>query len=63
MSNEPRPGIKTTEFWLALLVAILGGLSVAFATEDWAKVAGVIAAAISSVGYGISRAQIKTGGS
>jgi hypothetical protein len=59
--NETRPGIKTTEFWLALAVAVLGGLSAAFIDETWAKVAGVIAAAISSVGYGIARAQAKVG--
>lgn len=56
-----RPGIRTTEFWLALLVTLLGGLSAAFAQAEWARVAGMIAAALSSAGYGFARASVKRG--
>jgi hypothetical protein len=59
-SPAERPGIMTTEFWLALAVAVMGGLAAAFSDREWAKVAGVIAAAISSVGYGVARAQVKS---
>lgn len=54
-----RPGIRTTEFWLALAVAVLGGLASVYAEHEWAKVAGIIAAALASLGYGICRATVK----
>lgn len=54
-----RPGWKTTEWYLALAVAVMGGLATAFADKEWAKVAGVLAAALASVGYGMSRAATK----
>jgi hypothetical protein len=60
MKRLMKPGIKTTEFWLALLVAALGGLSAAYAESEWARVAGIIAAAIASLGYGSARARVKT---
>lgn len=56
-----KAGIKTTEFWLALVVALLGGLASIYATAEWARVAGILAAALSSMGYGISRAVVKKG--
>lgn len=55
-----RPGIKTTEFWLALTVALLGGLAGLYAEHEWAKVAGLLAAALTSMGYGASRARAKS---
>ena len=54
-----KSGIRTTEFWLALVVALLGGLASIYATAEWARVAGILAAALSSMGYGISRAVVK----
>jgi len=57
---ETKPGIKTTEFWLALFVAVCGGLSAVYIEDDWAKILGVLASALSSVGYGIARAQVKS---
>lgn len=56
---EPKPGIKTTEFWLALAVAVLGALSAAYVEAEWAKVAGILAAALASLGYGAQRAAVK----
>lgn len=54
-----RPGINTTEFWLALIVAVAGALSSVYVEAEWAKVAGIIAAALASMGYGMSRAASK----
>lgn len=58
MTNN-RPGIRTTEFWLALIVTALGAVASVYAEADWAKVAGIVAAALSSAGYSFSRAQVK----
>jgi hypothetical protein len=54
-----KAGIKTTEFWMAMLVALAGALAVVYADAQWAKVAGMIAMALSSAGYGFSRSQAK----
>ena len=56
--NETRPGILTTEFWLALIVTLLGALAAVYA-EPWAQVAGLVAAALAAAGYGFSRASVK----
>lgn len=55
-----RPGIRTTEFWLALAVAVFGGLAALYANEPWAQVAGILAAALTSLGYGMTRAKAKS---
>lgn len=57
-----RPGIRTSEFWLSLLAAILGALisSGAFAQgSPWVQGAGVLLVALSALGYGATRARIK----
>lgn len=56
-----RPGIKTTEFWLALAVALGGLLAAHYAEKDWAQIAGLVAAALASMGYGYSRKGVKVG--
>lgn len=55
-----KAGIKTTEFWLAMVVALAGALAAVYADAEWAKVAGMVAAALASAGYGFARAQTKT---
>ncbi len=57
---ETRPGIRTTEFWLALIVVLGGELSAAYSSQPWAQVVGHVAAALSALGYGFSRARVKT---
>ena len=58
-----KPGIKTTEFFIALLVVVLGGLPQAFPDGDpWVKMAGIIGAALTAAGYGFVRAKTKAGG-
>jgi hypothetical protein len=54
-----KAGIKTTEFWLAMVVTLAGAFATAYADAKWAKVAGMIAAALASAGYGFSRSQAK----
>lgn len=54
-----KTGLKTTEFWLALIVALLGGMASIYATAEWARIAGLLAAALTSMGYGLSRASVK----
>ncbi len=62
MIAEPtiRPGIRTSEFWLALAVAMFGGLAALYANEPWAQIAGILAAALTSLGYGMARAKAKS---
>lgn len=54
-----KPGIRTTEFFLALIVTVGGALATVFAEPEWAKVAGIIAAVLSSAGYGFMRTGLK----
>jgi len=56
----PKPGILTTEFFLALMVTVMGSLSAVYAEAEWARVSGIVAAAMSSAGYGFSRARVKS---
>ena len=55
-----KPGWKTTEFLIALLVT--AGVAVATVYEDqpWARMIGLVAAALTSAGYGLSRAIAKS---
>lgn len=56
-----KPGIKTTEFWMALGVVLCGALAATFASAQWAQVAGMTAAPLTSAGYGFARSQAKGG--
>ncbi len=56
-----RPGIKTTEFWMALAVVVFSSLAAMYAEKEWAQVAGVVGAALASAGYGFARSQAKQG--
>jgi len=58
-----KPGIKTTEFWLALIAMVLVAMPQAFGENapQWVQVAGIIGAALIAMGYGVSRAISKTG--
>ena len=58
--NE-KPGWKTTEFWLAMVVVVLGALPQAFDAESpWVKLGGILASALAAAGYGFSRGMVKT---
>lgn len=59
---EPKPGYRTTEFWLSAIAAILGlvyasgAVSPDSGADRWL---GLAAAALSSAGYAVSRGLAK----
>ena len=54
-------GIKTTEFWLALVAMVLVAIPQVFNdASPWVKLAGIIGAALIAAGYGFSRALAKS---
>ena len=57
-----KPGFKTTEFWLSMAAATVGGLMAAgvFAPESsLAQILGVAASALVALGYTGARLQLK----
>ena len=61
---EVKPGFKTTEFWLSLLVILLGAFAASGVLVEghWAlKGAGLLLSALGAMGYGASRAKTKLG--
>lgn len=57
---EPvKPGFKTTEFYVALAIIVLSALAAVFTNSELAKVGGMVAAALTSAGYGLARAHAK----
>jgi len=57
--EPPKPGVKTTEFWLALAVVVIGAVVAAYPQSPLAQVFGVVASALTAAGYGFARAQVK----
>ncbi len=56
---EVKPGIGTTEFWLAVVVTIIGSISAVYSSTQWGQVAGMVCATLASAGYGFSRTVLK----
>jgi hypothetical protein len=57
-----RKGLRTTEFWLSLLVVVLGALQVAGLLGQGSlveKVAGAVLAVLAQLGYGAMRVKLK----
>lgn len=54
-----RPGILTTEFWLSLVVTVMGAMAYVYADSQVMQVAGLTAATLTAAGYGFSRSQVK----
>lgn len=54
-----KPGLKTSEFYMAMAVVILGAVASVYAEAEWAQAAGMIAAALASAGYGFARSKVK----
>ncbi len=58
-----RPGFKTTEFWLTLATLIglmsLAGYGMSQQGADTAAIIGALGAALSTIGYSLSRAKVK----
>jgi hypothetical protein len=59
-----KPGYKTTEFWLSVVAAAVGCLlasGVIPPDSEMDKVIGLIATALASMGYAVSRGMVKRG--
>lgn len=58
-----KPGFKTSEFWLTLLTLIglmaLAGYGMSQQGADTAAIIGALGAALSTIGYSLSRAKVK----
>lgn len=54
-----RPGFRTTEFWLALVVVLGGSFAAIYQDNQLAQVGGSVAAALAAMGYGFARANVK----
>lgn len=60
--NEPKPGYKTTEFWLSAAASVVGLLFAAevFPSESpGEKFLGLAAMVLASLGYTVSRGMVK----
>lgn len=57
-----KPGIKSTEFWMALVVVVGGAVAAVYADKQWAKVVGMAVSGLVAAGYGFQRAMVKRGG-
>lgn len=57
--KNTRPGIATTEFWLALAIVIGSAVAATYAETDIGRIAGLVAAALVTAGYGFTRAGVK----
>ena len=57
-----KPGYKTTEFWLAAVATVVGGVTAAGlipAEGPWEQVIGLVAAALVALGYTGARLTLK----
>jgi len=59
VQRTTRPGLRTTEFWLALAATALSAAAAIYAEKEWAQVAGIIATALVAGGYGFARQAVK----
>lgn len=63
--DEPaisKPGWQTTEFWLSLAAVLVSfAISQHIVPDDtiWAKLLGILAAALTALGYSVSRSMVK----
>ncbi len=66
--KEPKPGVKTSEFWLTIVVTLVGlFVTLGMITQDQADqalaIAAVLMPGVVAIGFYIwSRAKVKTGG-
>ncbi len=57
--NKIRPGLRTSEFWLAFIVTFAGAVAAVYAEAQWAQVAGLLSSALTAAGYAFARAKVK----
>ena len=68
IKRTAKPGYKTTEFWLTLVVTAMGFLLASGAIEALpedsivVKIVGVACGVLASLGYTVTRASIKKNG-
>lgn len=58
-TNTPKPGIKTTEFWLSLAATVFCGIAASYADQTWAQIVGVVGTALVAMGYSATRSKAK----
>ncbi len=61
-SDEPKPGYKTTEFWLTTAAMIVGALMASGLIHTGSQadqIIGMAAMVLSKLGYTVSRAMVK----
>lgn len=62
MSNEAKPGYKTSEFWLSLVAVVVAALmSSGIENPAVLKAAGIVGTVLTAMGYTYARAKTKTG--
>ncbi len=59
MKSLTRAGIRTTEFWLALLAFVAINLAALYSDQPWAHLAAIVGDAIVAAGYGFARSSVK----
>ncbi len=62
---EPKPGYKSSEFWLALAATLVGAVMASGILEETAtawddKLLGMAAMVLASLGYTVSRTYVKS---
>lgn len=65
-ADPPKPGIRTTEFWLTLLANTIGALmdgGVIGGGTEVAKIAGTALIVLATLGYQYHRTQLKAASS
>jgi hypothetical protein len=59
VSDPAKPGVRTTEFWIALAATAACAVSAVYATQPWAQAVGAVGAALVASGYGLQRSAVK----
>lgn len=60
---DPKPGYRTTEFWISLAAVLTGAIAVSgiVPTDSvWERIVGLVVAAFAALGYTGARLSVKT---
>ena len=63
-SSLRKPGYRTTEFWMTLIILVLGVLvqsGVLPSNGEWSKAVAMLVQGLVALGYSRSRGQVKSG--